>query len=196
MSGVEVEPVPRDFAAGGAALAEFALGLTASSSLQELERAFVPRFGRLMTAPMYGFYALDPEEAQIEHNVAGNVSDVFVVRYVRAMEHDMLLARSRETGRAVYNLGMMPEPEWEESRVYRDAYSTHKMRHVVEVPIVAGDEIVGPSTVRPASATATSPTRTCVSPRRLPACWHCRSSPFGAGSSATKPSKRRLPRWS
>ncbi len=50
---------------------------------------------------MYGFYALDPEGTQIEHNVAVNVSDVFVVRYVRAMEHDMLLARSRETGRAV-----------------------------------------------------------------------------------------------
>lgn len=143
MSGAEVEPVPREFAAGGAALAEFALGLTASSTLEELERAFVPRFGRLMTAPMYGFYALDPEGAQIAHNVAVNVSDVFVARYVRAMEHDMLLARSRETGRAVYNLGMMPEPEWEESRVYRDAYSTHRMRHVVEVPIVAGDEIVG-----------------------------------------------------
>jgi DNA-binding CsgD family transcriptional regulator len=143
MSGAEVEPVPREFGAGGAALAEFALGLTASSSLEDLERAFVPCFGRLMTAPMYGFYALDMEGTQIEHNVAVNVSDVFVARYVRAMEHDMLLARSRETGRAVYNLGMMPEPEWEESRVYRDAYSTHRMRHVVEVPIVAGDEIVG-----------------------------------------------------
>jgi GAF domain-containing protein len=143
MSGAEAAPIPRDFAAGGAALVGLARRLTASSSLEHLERAFVPRFGRLMAAPMYGFYALDPDGAQIEHNVAVNVSDVFVARYVRAMEHDMLLARSRETGRAVYNLEVMPMAQWEESRVYRDAYSTHKMRHVIEVPIVAGNEIVG-----------------------------------------------------
>jgi DNA-binding CsgD family transcriptional regulator/GAF domain-containing protein len=143
MSGAEAATVPRDFAAGGAALVELAAVLSASSSLEQLEHAFAPRFGRLVQAPMYGFYALDPEGSEIEHNVAVNVSDVFVARYVRVMEDDMLLARSRETGRAVYNLGVMPEAEWEDSRVYRDAYATHKIRHVVEVPIVAGDEIIG-----------------------------------------------------
>jgi hypothetical protein len=126
MAGAEAASVPRDFAAGGAALIEFARALTASSSLEELERAFVPRFGRLLAAPMYGFYALDTEGCEIERNVAVNVSDIFVARYVRRMEHDMLLARSRETGRAVYNLGLMPDAEWEESKVYRDAYATHK----------------------------------------------------------------------
>ena len=143
MPEATVAPVPRDFAAGGAALVELARGLTAASSLQELERAFAPRFGRLMTAPMYGFYTLDREGSRIEHNVGVNVSDVFVARYLDALEDDPLLARSRETGHAVYSLGLMSEAEWKESRVYRDAYSTHRMLHVVEVPIVAGGEVVG-----------------------------------------------------
>lgn len=89
------------------------------------------------------FYALDRDGSQIEHNVAVNVSDVFVGRYVRAMEVDPLLARSRETHRPVYNLGLMSEAEWEESEVYRAAYSVHRMHHVVEVPIVDGGRIVG-----------------------------------------------------
>lgn len=142
-SGLNAAPPPRDFAGGGAALVALTRVLTAASSFERLERAFAPRFGRLMTAPMYGFYALDPAGSRIEHNVAVNVSEVFVSRYVRAMEHDTLLSRSRETGRAVYNLGVMSAAEWEESRVYLDAYSTHKMRHVVEVPIIADDEIIG-----------------------------------------------------
>jgi GAF domain-containing protein len=136
-------PVSRDFAAGGAALVGLAKALTAASSLEDLERAFVSRFGRLMTAPMYGFYALDREGSGIAHNVGVNVSDVFVARYVDALEHDPLVARSRETGRAVYSLGLMAKEEWEESCVYRDAYSTHRMLHVVEVPIIAGDDVVG-----------------------------------------------------
>jgi DNA-binding NarL/FixJ family response regulator len=134
-------PRTQDFAA--ASLVKLALASSAASSLQELEQAFVPQFGRLMTAPMYGFYALDSEGSRIQHNVAVNVSDIFVARYEKAMEYDVLLARSLETGRAIYNLAVMPEAEWRESRIYRDAYSTHKMRHVVEVPISAGKEIVG-----------------------------------------------------
>lgn len=141
--GPNAAPLSGDFAGGGAALVELARVLIGASSFEKLERAFVPRFGRLMTAPMYGFYALDVAGSHIEHNVAVNVSEVFVSRYVRAMEHDMLLSRSRETRSAVYNLGVMESAAWEESRVYRDAYSTHKMRHVVEVPIIAEGEIVG-----------------------------------------------------
>jgi hypothetical protein len=46
-----------------------------------------------------------------------------------------LLARSQETGRAVYNLSLMSEAEWAEWEVYRAAYSFHAMRQVLEVPI-------------------------------------------------------------
>ncbi len=143
MPAPQATPVSGSFAAGGAALVGFARALTDASSVEQLERAFRPGFGRLMTSPMYGFYALESEKPQIEHNVAVNVSDVFVARYVRAMEVDPLLSRSQETGHAVYNLDLMSEAEWSESRVYRTAYSTHTMRHVVEVPITDGGQILG-----------------------------------------------------
>jgi DNA-binding CsgD family transcriptional regulator len=131
------------FAAGGTALVDFARSLAEASTLQGLERAFTPRFGHLTTAPMYGFYALDPEGSQIGHNVAVNVSDVFVGRYVQAMEVDPLLAKSRETGRPVSSGSLMSLEEWEESEVYRRAYSTHRMVHVVEAPIVDRGRPVG-----------------------------------------------------
>ena len=136
-------PITDSFAAGGTALVEFTRSLAEASSLTELEHAFRPRFGRLMTAPMFGFYALDREGTQIEHNVAVNVSDVFVDRYVRKMDVDPLLAQSQETRRPVYNLDLMSEAEWAESEVYRGAYFTHAMHHVLEVPILIGGEIVG-----------------------------------------------------
>jgi DNA-binding CsgD family transcriptional regulator len=131
------------FAEGGAALVRFARALTDASSVEELEPAFRPGFGRLMDSPMYGFYTLQPDRPQIERNVAVNVSDLFVARYVQAMEVDPLLTRSRETGRAVYNLGLMSAAEWAESEIYRHAYATHTMRHVVEVPITDGGQVLG-----------------------------------------------------
>jgi hypothetical protein len=96
MPKAPVTRVPASFAEGGAALVDLARALTSATDLQQLEHAFTPRFGRLMAAPMYGFYALDREASRIEHNVGVNVSDYFIARYLRAMEVDPLLARSRE----------------------------------------------------------------------------------------------------
>jgi GAF domain-containing protein len=143
MSGALRAPQPEGFAAGGVALVRFARTLADASTLAELEGAFRAGFGRLMAAPMYGFYALNGDGPQIEHNVAVNVSDVFVARYVQAMEVDPLLIESQATGAPIYNLDVMSEVEWLECPVYRDAYSTHDMRHVVEIPIVDDGEILG-----------------------------------------------------
>jgi DNA-binding CsgD family transcriptional regulator len=143
MSDAQRMTPPEGFAAGGAALVGFARTLADASTLDELEGAFRAGFGRLMATPMFGFYALDADRSRIEHNVAVNVSDVFVARYIRAMEVDPLLIESRATGGPVYNLDLMSEAEWLESPVYRNAYSTHNMRHVVEIPIIDDGEILG-----------------------------------------------------
>jgi DNA-binding CsgD family transcriptional regulator len=133
----------RGFADGGAALVGLARTLTDANSLEELEGAFRGGFGRLMTSPMFGFYSVKPDSPEIEHNVAVNVSDVFVARYVKAMDVDPLLAHSHETGEPIHNLGLMSAAEWAESEIYRSAYSTHAMRHVAEVPIKDGGKILG-----------------------------------------------------
>ena len=86
---------------------------------------------------------MSPDGPRIQHNVAVNVSDLFVARYERAMDVDPLLSDSRKTGKSVYNLDLMTESEWEESAVYRLAYSTHAMRHVAETPIAAEGQVLG-----------------------------------------------------
>jgi DNA-binding CsgD family transcriptional regulator len=126
-----------------AGLLAFARELAAASSYQQLERAFTLCFGRVMDVRMSGFYALDPQSRRIAHNVAVNVSDVFVARYERAMERDPLLLQARSTGRPVYNLALMSAQEWEESEAYRLAYATHRMRYVAELPVAARGELVG-----------------------------------------------------
>jgi DNA-binding CsgD family transcriptional regulator/GAF domain-containing protein len=126
-----------------AALVGFTRELAAASSYAQLERAFARGFGRVMDVRMSGFYALEPDHRGIAHNVAVNVSDVFVARYVRAMERDPLLAEARSTGRPVYNLAVMSAQEWEESDAYRLVYATHRMRHVAELPVAAHGELVG-----------------------------------------------------
>jgi DNA-binding CsgD family transcriptional regulator len=140
------EPSPAGHASpvvGTAALLAFVRGLSEASSYEQLERAFALGFGRVVDVPMSGFYALDRESGRIAHNVAVNVSDVFVARYERAMERDPLLANARSTGRPVYNLALMSAREWEESEAYRLAYATHRMRHVAELPVTARGELVG-----------------------------------------------------
>jgi DNA-binding CsgD family transcriptional regulator len=112
-------------------------------SLDDLERVFSARFGRVIDVPMYGFYALDEDRRGIDRNVGVNVSDAFVARYERAMHLDPLLEQARATGSATYNLAAMSPEEWEESAIYRLAYATHAMRHVAEVPIKAAGDVVG-----------------------------------------------------
>ena len=143
MSDALARPEAGRFAADGVALVRFARALSDAASLDELEGAFRPGFGPMMATPMYGFYSLDSDKPVIEHNVAVGVSDVFVARYIGVMDGDPLLAESQETGRAVYNLGLMSEDEWSETEVYRAAYSTHTMRHVLEVPITDGGQPLG-----------------------------------------------------
>jgi DNA-binding NarL/FixJ family response regulator len=135
--------VPASEEAGGTASVRFAQSLSSASTFEELERAFARGFGRLMAVPMYGFKVLDPATLTNKYNVAVNVSDVFVVRYDRAMDVDPLLLRTHDTGRGVYNLAMMSVEEWEETVIYRDAYATHRMRHVTEVPIFGAGQLVG-----------------------------------------------------
>jgi DNA-binding NarL/FixJ family response regulator len=134
---------PNMFGPGSAAVVKLARALAEASSFDELARAFVPRFGRLMDVPMYVFYVLEADGSGIEYDVAVNVSDTFVASYKRMLDADPLVAATRESGRPAYNLDLMSAEDWEASDVYQGAYSMHQMRHVVEVPIIDGGQIVG-----------------------------------------------------
>ena len=125
-----------------AALVRFTGALCVADEIVQLERGFAG-FGRLLSVPMYGFNLLKPGSDQIEHVCRVNVSDAFVFRCKDKIELDPLVAASRKSVGAVYNRALMSAEEWQESEIYRRAYSLHSMEHVVEVPIIGDGKQLG-----------------------------------------------------
>jgi DNA-binding CsgD family transcriptional regulator/GAF domain-containing protein len=132
--------------AGGVALLRFASALFASSDLAELEQKLVTGFDRLFYAPMYALYILDPVTGRPGDVAPVNVSETFLARYERlpqGRESDPLLERVLATGGAAYNMALMSMEEWLESPLYTHVSFLHDVRHVVEVPVVHGDNMIG-----------------------------------------------------
>jgi DNA-binding CsgD family transcriptional regulator/GAF domain-containing protein len=131
---------------GSVALLRFASALFASSDLAELEQNLVTGFDRLFHAPMYAFYILDPLTGRPGDVAPVNVSETFLARYERlpqGRETDPLHAHVLATGEAAYNLALMSMEEWLESPLYTNVAFLHDVRHVVEVPVVHGDNMIG-----------------------------------------------------
>ena len=125
-------------------LVRFVQALHRGSTLDQLGRTFLAGFGRVLGVPMFGFNVVHPGTTRLRHQVAANVSDVFVTRYIReVMDDDPLRIAAHESGRAVYNLDLMSPLEWEESEAYRRAFSMQRMRHIVEAPMMAAGQPVG-----------------------------------------------------
>jgi DNA-binding CsgD family transcriptional regulator len=131
---------------GGVALLRFASALFASSDLAELEQRLVAGFGRLIHAPMYALYILDPLTGRPGDVAPVNVSETFLARYERlpqGRETDPLHAHALATGGAAYNMALMSMEEWLESPLYTNISVLHDIRHVVEVPVVCGETMIG-----------------------------------------------------
>jgi DNA-binding CsgD family transcriptional regulator len=128
---------------GGVDVVRFVRALSGATTLDQLKRRFLGGFGRLVGVPMFG-YALVDSTGRPRCAASGNVSPTFVARYERAgKDVDPLLAHAYATGRPTYNRTLMSAEEWEESDVYRRAYWTHTMRHVVEIPMWNARKIIG-----------------------------------------------------
>jgi DNA-binding CsgD family transcriptional regulator/GAF domain-containing protein len=139
-------PVPGAERAGGMALLRFATALCASSDLAEVEHKLVTGFGRLIDAPMYGLYIFDPLTGRPGRVAAVNVSETFLARYERlpqGRETDPVHVRVLESGGAAYNMALMSMEEWVESPLYTSVLTLHDMRHVIEVPVMSRQTVVG-----------------------------------------------------
>jgi DNA-binding CsgD family transcriptional regulator/GAF domain-containing protein len=132
--------------ARGVALLRFACDLCASSDLAELEYKLVAGFGRLIHAPMYALYILDPLTGRPGRVAPVNVSETFLARYERLPQGrrtDPLHAHALASGGAAYNMALMTMEEWLESPLYTSVSVLHDVRHVVEVPVVRGQTVIG-----------------------------------------------------
>jgi DNA-binding CsgD family transcriptional regulator/GAF domain-containing protein len=139
-------PHARSESEGGLALLRLASALCASSDLAELEQRLLMGFGRLFDAPMYGLYILDPLTGRPGGVAPVNVSETFLARYERlpqGRETDPMLAHVLATGEAAYNMALMSMEEWLESPLYTHVSFLHDLRHVVEVPVVRGESMIG-----------------------------------------------------
>jgi DNA-binding CsgD family transcriptional regulator len=139
-------PVAGPERAGGVALLRFASALCASSDLAELAHRLVTGVGRLFYAPMRTLYLLDPLTGRPENLAPVNVSETFLARYERlpqGRETDPLHAYALESGGAAYNMALMSREEWLESPLYTSVSVLHDFRHVVEVPVVRGESVIG-----------------------------------------------------
>jgi DNA-binding CsgD family transcriptional regulator len=132
--------------AGGMALLRFATALCASSDLAELEHRLVTGFGRVIHAPMFTLYILDPLTGRPWRVAPVNVSETMLARYERlpqGRETDPLFAHVLASGGAAYNMALMSMEEFLESPVYTSIASMHDMRHIVQVPVVCGESLIG-----------------------------------------------------
>jgi DNA-binding CsgD family transcriptional regulator/GAF domain-containing protein len=139
-------PVAGPERAGGVALLRFASVLCASSDLTELAQRLLTGVGRLFYAPMRTLYLLDPLTGRPESVAPVNVSETFLARYERlpqGRETDPLHAHALVSRGAVYNMALMSREEWLESPLYTSVSVLHDFRHVVEVPVVRGESVIG-----------------------------------------------------
>src|SRR5262245_24824083 len=125
-------------------LLRFARSISTATDLDQLKQRFLAGFGRHVPVPMFGYALVDPATNLPECVANGNVSATFVARYERyAKDVDPLIEHAYRTGKTTYNLALMSPEEWEQSEVFRRAYSVHNMRHVVEIPLSVGGWIAG-----------------------------------------------------
>jgi DNA-binding CsgD family transcriptional regulator len=133
----------REFA-GGIELLHFSESLCAASNLGDLARRFNAVFPPLFQVPMYGFYVVEPWTARPQIIASANVSDFFLARYERyGREVDSLHAHLVHSGRAAYNIGLMPMEEWLEHPLYTRVKRLHDVRQEIQTPVVTRDGIVG-----------------------------------------------------
>jgi DNA-binding CsgD family transcriptional regulator/GAF domain-containing protein len=139
-------PVTGTERTGGVALLRFASDLCASADLAGLEHRLVTGLGRLIHAPMYTLYLLDPVTGRPGRVAPVNVSETMLARYERlpqGRETDPLLAHVLASGGAAYNMALMSMEEFLESPVYTSVVRMHDMRHIVQVPVVHGEKLIG-----------------------------------------------------
>jgi DNA-binding CsgD family transcriptional regulator len=141
------EPLPAEAErARSVALLRFASDMCASADLAELEHKLATGLGRLIYAPMYTLYLLDPLTGRPQLAAPVNVSETMLARYERlpeGRETDPLLAQVLAGGGAAYNMALMSTEEWLESPVYTSIVGMHDMRHVVQAPVMCRDALIG-----------------------------------------------------
>jgi DNA-binding NarL/FixJ family response regulator len=128
----------------GAAALWFAEAVLGAEDMETLERRSLAGMARLIPAPMYGFYELDPYTGNPLRMAATNVSDAFMAKYERGgRDSDALLGQVVDTGEAAYNLDTCSIEEWTDAEVFHSYKRLHDIRQVIVAPIQSDRGLIG-----------------------------------------------------
>lgn len=134
-------PFQSDLALG---LATLAVGLSAAASIEEMAQTALESAQHIFRAKRSGVFLLDPgsERPMFSQNIG--VSEFFLQRYESAgRQRDPILAHVLQHKAAMDNQSLMPLEEWRSLDVYREVFGLHRIESLLEVPLVAGSEVVG-----------------------------------------------------
>jgi DNA-binding NarL/FixJ family response regulator len=122
----------------------YAEAVCGADDMEALERRCLATMARLIPAPMFGFYELDPHTGNPLRVAASNVSDAFLAKFERGgRDSDVLLGKVIDTGEAGYSLDLFSIEEWVESEVFQGYKRLHDIRQVIVAPIISDRGLIG-----------------------------------------------------
>jgi len=126
------------------AMFDFVGHVARAADVEELQRRYLDGVGRFVPASAAGLYVLSPFTGGTEAIAARGVSDFFLCRYEECGRHeDPVLARAVATRGAADNAQLMPPDAWTALPVYDRVFRLHRMRNLLEAPLVLDDAVHG-----------------------------------------------------
>lgn len=126
------------------ALFDFVADVARTNTVEDLETRYLDGIGDFIGGFATGLYVLNPFTHGPESYTARGVSDFFLSRYEElGRAHDPVLRRALAAGAAVDNRMLMTAEEWRSLPVYGEVFGLHRMTGLLEVPLLAGSEVIG-----------------------------------------------------
>jgi DNA-binding CsgD family transcriptional regulator len=128
----------------GAAVLAYAEAVCGAEDMKEFDRRCMAALARLIPAPMYGFYELDPHTGNPLRVAARNVSDAFLAKYEQGgRDSDLVFESLVDTGKATYSLDLCSIDEWVDSDIYQGYKRLHTIRQGIEAPVHSDRGLIG-----------------------------------------------------
>jgi DNA-binding NarL/FixJ family response regulator len=131
------------------ALLEFVGGVARANTVEELQARYLAGISEFIGGFAAGLYVLSPfrsagDSFAADSFAAYGVSDFFLSRYEESgRTRDPVLARAVAERCAIDNRSLMSAARWRSLPVYEEIFQVHRMTGLLEVPLLAGDEVLG-----------------------------------------------------
>lgn len=127
-----------------AAMADLAVALQSADELEQIADAAMHHAQALFGAKRSGIYLLHPLTSRPTFTRHRGVTDFFLARYEQVgRDSDPVLAHVLRHGTPVDNRTLMPVEAWRSLEVYRQVFHMHHLDRLLEIPLLAGRDVIG-----------------------------------------------------